>query len=250
LETDREQLVAYLLGEMPEDAKIALEQAYFTSDESFAELVVVEDELAYDYAGNRLSQERRRRFEATIGATDRGHKNVELARAMLAAARTSQASQSKRNWGVGIAASVLLVIAGGWMASRLASLTREVAELRAEATKSPPVANPVEAAFLLTPGVSRSNGGPARLELRREADIVNFELLAPPGTPQGDYVVEIRANDAVVSSLATRFMSPSFLVRVAAKLLTPGDYEVAVRRVSAGEQASDFATYSFALVRP
>src|ERR1043166_6094957 len=122
---------------MPEEGKVALEQGYFVSDDLFTELLVAEDELAYDYAANRLSRERRRRFDATIGATERGRKNVELARALLDALRKSHAHRVMGYWGIGIAASILLAIAGVWTGLRLASLTPEVEQLPAGAAAKP-----------------------------------------------------------------------------------------------------------------
>ena len=250
MDLDREQLVSYLLGEMPEEGKVALEQRYFVSDDLFTELLVAEDELAYDYAANRLSRERRRRFDATIGATERGRKNVELARALLDALRKSHSHRVMGYWGIGIAASILLAIAGVWTGLRLASLTREVEQLRAVAAAKPPAANPVEAAFFLTPGISRGDGGTSRLAVRPEADVLRLDLLAPPGTAAAEYLVEFRSNEVVVWSQSLPLSGRTWTARPAARLFAPGDYEVSVRRVTAGEQGPELANYSFRLVRP
>lgn len=62
--TDREQLVKdYLLGGMTEDARAALERAYFEDRRLFEEIVQAENELADDYARGLLSPAVRERFE-------------------------------------------------------------------------------------------------------------------------------------------------------------------------------------------
>ena len=245
---DHEHLVAYLLGELPEQEQLALEQDYFTSDDSYTNLLTLEDELAYDYAENRLPPERRRRFEATIGATERGRKNVELARAMLAALRASQGSGSKtaaRYWAMGIAAALVVAIAAGGLVLR-----QEISQLRVLAEAKPaPIAAPVEAAFLLTPGLSRGGEGVATLELRPEADVLRLDLLLPPGIRPGDYAVEIRANDRLVSSQSAQTLGRTLSTHAAAKLFSAGNYEVSVRRLSAGEQPPELAAYAFRLIR-
>src|SRR5262245_60374715 len=87
---ERDSMVRYLLGEMPEDEQIALERDYFTSDDAYEQVLIVEDDLAYEYVEGGLSPERRTRFEGTIGATERGRKNVAFARALLEVLKSSR----------------------------------------------------------------------------------------------------------------------------------------------------------------
>jgi hypothetical protein len=82
---DREKWTAYLLGELSAEEESTLELEYLCDDEVFERLVVVEDELAYDYVDGRLSVARRFLFERIIAATERGRRNVEFARYLLSA---------------------------------------------------------------------------------------------------------------------------------------------------------------------
>jgi len=75
---EREHLVAYLLGEAPAEEQLRLEREYFVDDAAYERLLVVEDELAYDYLEGRLSPSRRLRFEGAIGATERGRLDRQL----------------------------------------------------------------------------------------------------------------------------------------------------------------------------
>jgi Tfp pilus assembly protein PilN len=76
----------YLLGELPEEERTALEERYFLDDEEFEQFEIAEDELIDQYVQNELSAEDTRRFEKLLvapGLTER----VEVAR--LIAQRTA-----------------------------------------------------------------------------------------------------------------------------------------------------------------
>jgi hypothetical protein len=60
---DREQLVRYLLGDLPEDQQASLEKQYLAHAELFEELVIVENELADRYADGTLSRAHRSLIE-------------------------------------------------------------------------------------------------------------------------------------------------------------------------------------------
>src|SRR5207245_466980 len=109
---------------------------------------------------------------------------------------------------------------------------------------------PVESAFLLIPGRSRAAAAIARLDVPPQAEILRLELMAPPGIePPGDCIVTIRTNNADLLSEKTSASGRSWIVRAPARLFSAGDYEIAVRRVTAGEPAPDLAQYSFRLIR-
>jgi hypothetical protein len=154
-----------------------------------------------------------------------------------------------------------LAVLPAWLAFRVASVTAQLEKLRAESTASEArlrselsAANrapaPVEAAFLLTPGLARSGEGPARLQLSAQADTIRFELVAPPGAASADYVITIRAAGGPELWSRSASLPGRVLIVVApAKLFSGGAYEIAVRRLTAGEQAPDLVTYSFRVER-
>jgi anti-sigma factor RsiW len=258
---EREHLVAYLLGEAPAEEQLRLEREYFADDAAYERLLVVEDELAYDYLEGRLSSSRRVRFEGAIGATERGRQNLDFARSLLAALRASRtaAPPPARYWAAGIAAAIALTVLPAWLAFHVASLSKQVETLRAETAASAARLGrelaavrtaPVEAAFLLTPGLARGGDGPTRLELSDQAEAIRFELVLPPGSTSGDLVITISAaTGGQVWSRTAASSGRVVIVQTPTKLLAGGDYEITARRLTAGEQSPDLAAYSFRLIR-
>lgn len=245
---DRDRLTAYLLGELAEQDQLALEREYFVDDSVYQQLIVIEDELAYDYVENRLSADRRGQFEKTIGATERGRRNVELAQSILAALRASQVP-SRSYHAAGIAAAVLLAISSAWLAFRVAQVTGEIEQLqnRASAPAKPP---PLEVAFVLSTARSRAEGGIERLEVPPDAESIRLEFIAPAGiATSNEDVIAIRTNDTDLWSQKALLSGPNWVLRAPARLFPPADYEVVVRRLTKDKPAADLIHYSFRLFR-
>jgi hypothetical protein len=254
---NREHLVAYLLGELSADQEGLLEQEYLADDDAYQQLLVVEDELAYDYLNGRLSPQRRQLYESTIGATERGRRNLEFARALVGILRQSQRSAARpaRYWTIGIAAVLMLGALPAWLAIHVAGLKQEIERLQADAVRmgreiaAANGARPVEAAFLLTPGMSRGGDGPPRLHLAANADTIRFEMVPPPGAASGDFIVAINSAGAEVWSRSAAISGRTLVVTAPAKLFGAGDYEISIRRLTAGEPASELASYFFRLTK-
>ena len=265
----RDYLAAYLLGELPAEEELTLERDYFVDEAAYERLLVVEDELAFDFAEGRLTPERRAHFEKTIGAGERGRENVQFAQSLLDALRASERAtfSSARYWAIAAAAALILMAASTWLAFRVTALNTQLAQVRAEnaasqarleaqleATRSAPAPPTVEVAFLLTPGLSRNGDGPARLELSPDVATLRFELVPPPGTASetkpGDFAIVIRSSSGgQVWSHGAPLSGRTWIAQAPAKLFTTGAYEIAVRPLTSGEQAPDLATYSFRLIR-
>jgi hypothetical protein len=82
--TDNEELmVKYLLGELPEEEQLRLEERFFTDDEYYQQLLALEDELMYDYAAGGLSPEQRVKFERRFLDSPQARRKAELAGAVL-----------------------------------------------------------------------------------------------------------------------------------------------------------------------
>jgi hypothetical protein len=267
---DQKTMTAYLLGELSEEEQFRLESEYFTNSEKYEQLLAIEDELTYDYLQGRLSPGQRRHFDQTIGATERGQSNLQFAGSLLqvlraddALLRSSSRQRSILQWAPAIAAAVALIALPLWMAVRLARMDADVEKIRADAAasqarlqqdlaaaKSARKAEPLSVSFLLAPGMSRSEGGPPRLELSAAAEVIRFELILPPDTRPGDYVVTIsNVNGGQVWSHSVAASGRSIVQIAPAGLFPSGDYEVGVRRMTAGEQLPDLANYSFRLLR-
>lgn len=84
MKTQNENLMTqYLLGELPEDEKLNLEEQFFTRDDSFKQLLALEDELRYDYAQGGLTSQQRRQFEQRFLTLPGGPQRVAVAKAVL-----------------------------------------------------------------------------------------------------------------------------------------------------------------------
>jgi hypothetical protein len=89
-EADNEKLLTrYLLGSLPEDRQLQVEGEFLSDDQSYERLLVLENELFYDYAQNKLSHGERGQFEKKFLSSERNRKS-----AMIASALAHRMSQS------------------------------------------------------------------------------------------------------------------------------------------------------------
>lgn len=249
-------MAAYLLGELDDNEQQELERDYFSNEEAYQQLLAAEDELVYDYVEDRLSQERRHRCESTILATPRGRKNLEFARLLLTTLRSGKSSERPFAAWIAIAAAVVLAIAGSVLTLRLTALRSDLASARKQIwalesrVPSQPQRLPLEVSFLLHAGTTRSDGS-TRLNVPANADTVRIELLLPPGASAGDYSIAVRASGgAEVWSRTAAASGKTIVIAIPAAALPAGSYEIGIRRLAAGEQPPELATYSFRLIRP
>ncbi|MBZ5536632.1 MAG: hypothetical protein LAO31_11810 [Acidobacteriia bacterium] len=75
----------YLLGQIPEEEKAALEEGYFADDRRFEDLLMVEDELIDDYVLGALSAEDRALFEKAYLTVPQRREKVEIAKGLIKA---------------------------------------------------------------------------------------------------------------------------------------------------------------------
>ena len=78
----KQTMMRYLLGELPEGERAAVEELYFADVRVFDELTRVETALVDDYVRGRLSVDTRRRFEQTYLADARRRDRVRFAEAL------------------------------------------------------------------------------------------------------------------------------------------------------------------------
>ena len=80
--TNDETIIAYLLGELPEDEAERIERCYLEDESLFQRLEEVEDELVDDYVGGALAPTKQAAFENYFLRTTERLEKVEFARAM------------------------------------------------------------------------------------------------------------------------------------------------------------------------
>jgi hypothetical protein len=121
-----ETAVRYLLGELTESECDELEQAYFTRDGGFEELLAIEEELIDSYVAGELSPAQQRRFESRFPVKDQSE-GIEFARVLKAGLRDLPSRSrvrprpgDRRHLVPYLApAAALLVLAGAWLGFRV-----------------------------------------------------------------------------------------------------------------------------------
>jgi hypothetical protein len=79
-------MIRYLLGDLPENEQMAVEQEYFADPEKFEEVWAAENDLVDRYAQGRLSRGDRELFELNYLQSPKHRERVALARKLLEAA--------------------------------------------------------------------------------------------------------------------------------------------------------------------
>lgn len=153
-ELNNEQLIArYLLGELPEEQQVEIEDRAFQDKDYLATITAVENDLIDEYVRHELSETDRRKFENRFLASAERRKRVDFARAL--ASVPSEATVAEKptrapavSWRdsldafiqalnpfgkLGFAAIMLLIVAGGaWLLTHALRLRSEVTRLQAE----------------------------------------------------------------------------------------------------------------------
>lgn len=151
-EPNNEQLIArYLLGELPEEQQVEIEDRAFQDNDYLATITAVENDLIDEYVRHELSETDRRKFENRFLASAERRKRVEFARALANVA--SEATVAERpstavSWRdsldafvrslnpfgkLALAALTLLVVASGaWLLIETLRLRSELTRLQAQ----------------------------------------------------------------------------------------------------------------------
>ena len=257
-EVDRERtLRRYLLGTLPEEDCIRIEQDFLSGDEVYTELVALEDELHHDYARGGLEAAERARFEERFLRSSEGRRKVEDARALaraLAAPRPAELPRPRPAAWLPLAASLLLALGvAAWILGRQRPAPVAVASPVAPAVRAvtPPPA-PRLVTLALASGLTRGASAARRVALAPDVDRLRL-VLPLDGTPRaGGYratIVDADGREAWASP-AVLHANPAtgqLDVELPAGALPEGDYEVVLR--TAGERPRELAAYAFTVLR-
>lgn len=131
-----ERRVRFLLEELPEAEREALEDEFFDRDEAFEELVAAEERLIEEYCDGALEPARAARFESVYLARGDRRRRVELVRALVRRAASSERAP-ERGYPYRAAAAALAVLTLGALllvawAFRRPEPTRELRDLVVE----------------------------------------------------------------------------------------------------------------------
>jgi hypothetical protein len=151
-----EKLIArYLLGELPEEQQVEIEDRAFSDQEFMASITAVENDLIDEYVREEMSEADRRRFEARFLASESRRKRVEFAKALthllnetrVTERETRKVSATRSSWRDALAAfffglnpagrialaatALLLVLGGAWLITQTLTLRSQVDQLQA-----------------------------------------------------------------------------------------------------------------------
>ena len=150
-------MIRYLLGEATEEDQLRLEEQFLANEESYQQLLALEDELRYEYAQGSLPARQREQFERRFLATAEDRQKVALAQEILAgvnkafketSAAVVPAGRRRSTWWEGLAsffamsrsgrrfafaaATFLVLLGASWLFFRSLQLQNRIAELEAE----------------------------------------------------------------------------------------------------------------------
>jgi hypothetical protein len=153
---NNEKLIAqYLLGELPEEQQIAIEDRAFADQDYLAAITAVENDLIDEYVRHELSPSDRQRFKERFLASAQRRKRVDFARALaqvksevVVPERNVVATAPSWSWRESfyafvngfnpaarfavVAAMILLVVGAAWLFTRTLWLQRQLTQLQAE----------------------------------------------------------------------------------------------------------------------
>jgi hypothetical protein len=208
-------MTRYLLGQLDDRESQELEESFFSDDEIFDALVVVEGDLIEAYLHGELTDEEREQFEQQMEASPERRSRVETVRLLTSEAQSAQflppasgnggsSGSSGSGFSIGggdlpvgkpgrrtlyralpAAACLVMAILAGW-SWRETTIANERQAALQESLQDAVV--PTE--MLLT-GTQRSNGSTAEIiTVKAERALVEFELHWE-GRPRPGYLVEL-----------------------------------------------------------
>jgi hypothetical protein len=278
--TSDSDLARYLLGEASEQEQLRLEEEFFSNDETYQELMALEDELRYEYAQGGLTARQRKHFEQRYLVTAADREKVALAKSVLA--RTFELAplrERRKGWLAKLFAPglpqlaygslALVAMAGGslllfqtiQLKGRLSQLEAErardarqyraqedqlkgqLAEQRNHNEQQAPAAF---FSFVLAPGLTRDLTEATRIVVPGNANAVRLQLDAKGLSTYKRYRVELQTLEGAQVwgedvSAAT--------ITVPVRLLVPGDYDVTMRGITAAGEAEPTTDFYFTVVR-
>jgi hypothetical protein len=267
---DDSRLIRFLLGDIDEPARQAIERQVLEQDGmTFAELVALEDELRFEYLQERLSRSDRVRFEERYLQTASHRRDLAFAKALLqraseavaasrgsAVRRARRAHRPWRAWPIALAAAaVILAAATGWLAALSYRQHAEIRQLLTTAGRAPEPPRPAPAptvALVLVPGLTRGAGSevPRVSEPDAAAGLALSLTLPAESGSFPSYAVDLVDPDGHRLWTADRLVRSALTVpvRIPHGLLFPQDFEIVLHGVGPQGERHDLASYYFRVV--
>lgn len=146
-------IVRYLLGELPEEQQVEIEDRAFSDQDYLATVTAVENDLIDEYVRDEMPEPERRRFESRFLASAARRKRVEFAKALAQIApeyafKERSVSPVSVSWRESLeaffrslnpvakfataAAALLVLVGGAWLVTEMLRLRSQLTTLQAE----------------------------------------------------------------------------------------------------------------------
>ena len=266
---DDQVLKRYLLGELSEEERAAVQDRLTSDEDYFDFLCTVETDLLDAYVRGELSAGEREQVERSLLTAP--HARARLAFAKALAAETARTGRKRLPvWRTGpsilLAAAGLVVVVGiGFLALQNRKLGEQIATLETQRSALQSAEHdlelrlnraqtgsgaPVTMSVLLSPGVVRGAGQAKQIAVPASTQLVELQL-DPEGDRHAAYRVTLKTtagakvweqtNLAPQSTPAGRMLS----VWLPASALARGDYELTLEGISNGGKAELAGYYYF-----
>jgi hypothetical protein len=267
--TKEERLIRqYLLRELDDSGQRQLEERVFTDREYMEQVLMIEDELVEDFVFDELPASEKERFLVHFLSTPQQVQKLEITEALkeyvaLAADTATPPGarvlaflhRHKRLVQLTIAAALLLaVFCGAWLL-KPDPLVLELARLNVQQTGSSAQNGTEDYSLTLTP--VRTRGGAASPEAEPdvtvlpERHVVRLRLALMGGEYESYRVVMQRqtadAEPIIVDNLKPEVAAGGKVIpiRIPARLLTPGYYQLTLSGYANGKLDDDLDSYTF-----
>ena len=187
-EADNESLlIQYLLGRLPEQEQLRIEEMFFKNDQFYERLLAIESELFYDYAQGKLSPGERDQFEKHVLTSGRNQRRAILASvltqkmseaAQVEMTKSTSAYRNPQSWRqslksffgiqsstgrLSLAAFAVVLLCSFWLVIEIVKLRNELGQFRANRTTQ-------EALLQQQTQQERDRAAELSIQLNRERD--------------------------------------------------------------------------------
>jgi hypothetical protein len=236
---NREDMIAYLLHEMPEDQRASFSEDWMAEPALYDEIHRVEAELIDEYVRGDGTPERRSRIEKYLLSQDAQEQKLEFAKALHQELVPRRQRGTSLAWLGAAAAIVVLSVGSAWLTFENRALHQRVETLQAAAKLR--VIQPAGSVFetLLPLDSLRGVNRDTTIALPPGTSVVRLDLEMESGDESADTSAEVSASGSSIwrEWPVREERRGSVLVAsiwIPAALLTPGHYEI---RLSAAAKA-------------
>ena len=250
-EQDENQLIRYVLDDLPANERELVEERYFKDDDYYEALLAIEAETVRDWVAGALPAARALRFEARLKQDAKLRERVSMVEVVSGRWRSEPAAKSRRpvflplrlNWmRVALAGVAALLVGALGLIVQRASNRIDLLQTRFDAAQRPIVVDrsgPFNPTFSLSAGETRGRDARSPLYIPPEASAVKLQLFIPEhDTPVR--IVLRRADSSAETWSISRDNLGKVEIEIPAGLLNRGDYELRAL-TSSGQEIDSWA---------